>query len=231
MRVKKSPSIICADLMNLERSLGELDTLNIDAIHIDIIDGYFSPSMPLGLDIIKEMRKVCTTPFDIHLMTKNNEWFVEQLLDVDVQQITFHYETTLHIDRLISKIKSKGINVGVALNPATDISVLKTILPYIDTVLIMTINPGFASHKGEDMVEYAYDKIKSLRDMAEEIGTSIDIQVDGRVSLERIPELVKCGATDLVLGSKSLFLQENTLLENSQLVDVSISKAKGVQYV
>ncbi|MGY3178289.1 ribulose-phosphate 3-epimerase [Ewingella americana] len=114
-KIVLSPSIMCADLLNLERSVKELEEIGIDALHIDIIDGAFSPSMPLGIDTVKKLRDITNLAFDVHIMSRNNDWFVEQILAIGVQQISFHIETSLHADRLVNLIKNSGVKAGLAL--------------------------------------------------------------------------------------------------------------------
>ena len=151
-RITIAPSIMCADLCNLEKSVKELEKEGLDTLHVDVIDGYFSPSMPLGIDTIKQLRKVTDMNFDVHIMANNNEFFIQEMIRIGVQQISFHIETSVHIDRCIQLIRKNGIKVGVALNPATSLSVLEYVLPQCDTILLMLINPGFATDKNEKQV-------------------------------------------------------------------------------
>lgn len=221
-RILSSPSIMCADLLNLESSIKELEQIGIDALHIDVIDAAFSPSMPLGIDTIKQLRKITSLPFDVHIMSTNNEWFVEQMLEIGVQQISFHFETSLHADRLLNLVKRNGVKAGIALNPATSISVLDYILPQLDTVLLMLINPGFATDKGEKQVVYSEKKVIDLSQKVNALDLDTEIQVDGRVSLSSIPGLIVAGANNLVLGSTSLFLPGGTLEQNKLLLQEAI---------
>lgn len=223
-KITLSPSIMCADLTNLKESISEIEKIGIDALHVDLIDGNFSPSMPLGIESIKEMKEITDIPFDIHIMSNNNELFIKEMLDIGAQHISFHYESSLHVDRYIQLIKNNGSKVGIALNPSTSLSVLDYILPEVDTVVLMLINPGFAGNKHEKQVSYANKKIKDLKDLIDKKGLSTSIQVDGRVSLEAIPELVKSGADNLVLGSTSLFRKGKSLLENKQLIQEAVDQ-------
>lgn len=213
-----SPSIMCSDLVNLESSIHELESIGLDTLHIDVIDGKFSPSMPLGIETIKRMREITDMKFDIHIMSMNNEFFIQEMLNIGVQSITFHYESSLHVDRYINLIKNAGVKVGIALNPATSLSVLDYALPQIDKVCLMLINPGFAGNKNETQVSYAKQKISQLSEVVKEKQLKTDIQVDGRVSLGTISSLVENGATNLVLGSTSLFLKGHSLSENKQTI-------------
>ena len=218
------PSIMCADLCNLERSVQEIENAGFDTLHIDVIDGHFSPSMPLGIDTIKQLRQVTDMNFDVHIMADKNELFIEEMIAAGAQQITFHLETSHHVDRLINLIKKSNIKVGVALNPATSLTALDYVLDQCDTVLLMLINPGFATDKNEKQVTYALKKVKELHSLLQEKGLTTNIEVDGRVSLETIPQLVNAGADTLVAGSTSLFMKGNSLEENKQKLEKGISK-------
>ncbi|MGB3254712.1 ribulose-phosphate 3-epimerase [Buttiauxella gaviniae] len=218
-KVMLSPSVMCADLLDLKRSVKALEEIQVDALHIDVIDGAFSPAMPLGIDTIKRLRDITTLDFDVHIMSLNNEFFIGKMLEIGVQQISFHYESSLHHDRLINLIKRDGVKAGVALNPATPLSSLDYLLPQLDNVLLMLINPGFADNKNEQQVAYATQKVRQLADQVEALPHTVGIQVDGRVSFSTIPQLVQAGATNLVLGSTSLYVPGKTLQENKQTLD------------
>jgi ribulose-phosphate 3-epimerase len=213
---------MCADLCNLEKSVRELEKEGLDTLHIDIIDGYFSPSMPLGIDTVKQLRKITNMKFDVHIMANNNEFFIQEMINIGVQQITFHIESSIHIDRHIQLIRNSGIKVGVALNPATSLSVLDYVLPQVDTILLMLINPGFATDKNEKQVTYAIKKVEDLNKLIKDKSLNINIEVDGRVSLEMIPSLIKAGANILVAGSTSLFIPINSIEENKKAVEKCI---------
>ncbi|MGI2328373.1 ribulose-phosphate 3-epimerase [Planococcus sp. YIM B11945] len=219
-----APSIMCADLCNLEKSVREIEKEGLDTLHIDIIDGAFSPSMPLGIDTVKQLRKITDMKFDVHIMANNNEFFIQEMLNIGVEQISFHLETSTHIDRYIQLIKKSDTKVGVAINPATPLSVLEYVLPQVDTVLLMLINPGFATDKNEKQVSYAVKKVEDLNRLIKEKGLHTKIEVDGRVSLETIPGLVGAGADILVAGTTSLFMKGQSLAENKKIVEQRISE-------
>lgn len=222
-KIVLSPSIMCADLLNLERSIKELEAIGIDALHIDIIDGAFSPSMPLGIDTVKKLRDVTDLDFDVHIMSRNNDWFVGQILSIGVQQISFHVETSLHTDRLVNLIKNSGVKAGLALNPGTPLSSLDYLLPQIDNVLLMLINPGFAGDKSEIQAVYSVEKVRDLAHLIANRHAHCEIQVDGRVSLDSIPGLIAAGADNLVLGSTSLYIAGNSLAQNKAFLDIAVS--------
>ena len=162
--------------------------------------------------------------FDVHIMANNNEYFIQEMLEIGVQQISFHIESSTHIDRYVNLIKKKGVKVGIALNPATPLSHLEYLLPQCDTVLLMLINPGFATDKNEKQVSYANEKVRDLYRMIKEKGLDTSIEVDGRVSLESIPSLIESGADTLVAGSTSLFIPNKSIKENKKVMEESILK-------
>lgn len=221
--VKISPSLICTDLCNLEASVAEIERLGLEMLHIDIIDGSFSPSMPLGIDVIRQLRSKTKIRFDVHLMVRNNEFFIEEMLAIGIQQICFHYESALHTDRLLNLIRREGVRAGIALNPSTPLSVLDYSLEQCDFLLFMLINPGFAGFKEEKQVPYATRKISEAYRLIRSRGLSIPIAIDGRVSLASVPELVGAGADILVAGSTSLFIPGNTVEHNLAQMNEAIS--------
>ncbi|WP_392561833.1 ribulose-phosphate 3-epimerase [Orbus sturtevantii] len=220
-----APSIMCADIAALRNSIKELENIGIKTLHVDVIDGAFSPSMPLGVDTVKKIRDLTNLDLDVHIMSLNNEYFINEMLQIGVQSISFHIETSLHIDRHINLIKKHKVKAGVALNPATSLSVLDYVLPSCDHVLLMLINPGFATDKNEQQVAYAAQKVSDLKKRINNKCLDTQIQVDGRVSLEKIPALIQSGADSLVLGSTSLYIPGKTLLENKMALDDIISNA------
>lgn len=223
-KIDIAPSIMCADLCNLEQGVKNIEELGLELLHVDVIDGYFSPSMPLGIDTIKQLKTRTNMKFDVHVMAKDNEYFIQEMIQIGAEQITFHLETSNHVDRHLQLVKKSGLRAGIALNPATPLSELEYILPYCDTVLLMLINPGFATDKNEKQVAYAVQKVEDLRQLIDEKGLDTRIEVDGRVSFETIPELVRAGADILVAGSTSLFAKGQSLAENKKLMEEQIKK-------
>jgi ribulose-phosphate 3-epimerase len=224
-KVTYSASIMTGDLANLEKTIRELEAISIDALHVDILDGRFSPSMPIGLETARRIRQITDLPLDAHVMSTNNEYFVNEMIDIGMDSITFHCETSLHLDRLINLVKDSGAKVGVALNPATSLSVLDFVLTRVDRVCVMLINPGYATNKSETQVPYAVAKVAKLKQLIDNAGLPVEIQVDGRVSLDTIPGLVAAGARNLVLGSTGLFIKGNSLAENKVLLDAAVATA------
>ena len=196
-----SPSLICLDMCNLEREVKTLEKAGIKMLHVDILYGHFSPSMPLGLDTVRQLRAKTDMFFDCHVMVTEQDYFVDELLDIGVDQIVFHGETQPHIDGMLNRIHAKGVKAGVALKPATPLSELEYVLDKCDTVLLMLINPGYAFVKGEKQVTYADRKIRELRKMITDRGLKTKIEVDGRISPDNIRTYGKSDVDIFVTGS------------------------------
>ena len=196
-----SPSLICLDMCNLEREVKTLEKAGIKMLHVDILDGHFSPSMPLGLDTVRQLRAKTDMFFDCHVMVTEQDYFVDELLDIGVDQIVFHGETQPHIDGMLNRIHAKGVKAGVALKPATPLSELEYVLDKCDTVLLMLINPGYAFVKGEKQVTYADRKIRELRKMITDRGLKTKIEVDGRISTDNMRTYGKSDVDIFVTGS------------------------------
>lgn len=199
-----SPSLICLDMCNLESQIRILEQSGINVLHVDILDGHFSPSMPLGLDTVRQLRQKTDMFFDCHVMVENQDFFVDELLDIGVQQIVFHAETQPHIDGMINRIHAKGVKAGIALKPSTPLSTVEYVLDKCDSVLLMLINPGYAFLKGEKQVAYADRKIRQLRQMINERGLDTKIELDGRISLDNIRTYGKDLADVFVTGTTCL---------------------------
>ena len=199
-----TPSLICLDMCNLESQVRLLEQNGISMLHVDILDGHFSPSMPLGLDTVRQLRDRTDLQFDCHVMVTEQDYFVDELLDIGVEQIVFHAETQPHIDGMLNRIHARGVRAGVALRPATPLYELEYILEKCDTVLLMLINPGYAFVKGEKQVAYAKRKVMDLREMIDRRGLDTKIEIDGRISEADI-ELYGKDCVDLfVTGSTCL---------------------------
>ena len=199
-----TPSLICLDMCNLESQVRLLEQNGISMLHVDILDGHFSPSMPLGLDTVRQLRDRTDLQFDCHVMVTEQDYFVDELLDIGVEQIVFHAETQPHIDGMLNRIHARGVRAGVALRPATPLYELEYILEKCDTVLLMLINPGYAFVKGEKQVAYAKRKVMELREMIDRRGLDTKIEIDGRISEADI-ELYGKDCVDLfVTGSTCL---------------------------
>jgi ribulose-phosphate 3-epimerase len=218
-----APSLICCDLNNIERELGRLADVGVERIHVDIIDGQFSPSMPIGLETVRQARSVSNLPFDVHIMARDNEFFCRELAAASVESLCFHFETGFHIERLLSVAREKGAKAGIALMPATPIGVLEYCVEQIDFVLLMLINPGYAGRVDEKQVPYAHRKVADCRQYLDDRGIFVPIHVDGRISFDGIPDLVAAGADVLVAGTRSLFHHSGSLAANLERMRMAIA--------
>lgn len=199
-----SPSLITLDMCNLESQIRDLEQSGIKMLHVDILDGHFSPSMPLGFEAVKQLRSKTDLFFDCHVMADDYDFFVDELISIGVQQIVFQIETAKHVDGLLNKIHNAGIKAGVALKPSTPLSVLDYILDKCDTVVLMLINPGYASSGKEGQVHYADRKIKELRALINERGLETKISIDGRISPQNIKDYGNGMVDIFVLGTTCL---------------------------
>ncbi len=210
---KIAPSLMCVDLLNVERDIKLLEEAGVDYLHVDIMDNHFVPNITLSFDFIKSIKGITDIPLDVHLMINQPEeslQYLDMLTAGDI--VCIHYESTIHIHRAIGMIKDLGVKVGLALNPGTPIGVIENLLPDLDMVLIMTVNPGFA---GQKLIPSMLDKIKNLRELLNEKGYSeIEIEVDGNVSFDHAKLMYEKGADIYVGGSSSVFSKENSIVEN-----------------
>ncbi len=212
---------MCADLCNLESDIKALESVGVDLLHFDLMDAHFVPNMPIGLELLSQLRPKTDCPYDVHLMVEDNDFFISKLSEIGVQQITVHAESAIHLDRTLGLIRDYGIKAGLALNPATSINTITYVLDRIDYILIMTVNPGFA---GQSMVPSALQKIADCQEFLQQRGLPLPIEVDGNVSFENIPKMVGAGANILVAGSSSIFNRYGSRLENVELVREAISQ-------
>ena len=214
MNKKISPSIMCVDFFKLEEYIKEFEKNDIDLIHIDIMDGSFVQNFTLGTDFVKAIKSKTNIPVDIHLMIENPESKLDWFEFGENDYVTVHYESTRHLNKVISAIKMRGAKAMVAINPATPLCVLDSVLDDIDAVLVMTVNPGFA---GQKLVKSTIKKIKNLREKLNLNGYEhVEIEVDGNVSFENAILMKDAGANIFVAGSSSIFSKESTLKENTR---------------
>ncbi len=212
-----APSLIYFDMCNLAQQVRQVEEAGVEVLHIDIIDGHFSPSLPLGVETVKQLRKVSKLKFDVHLMVEDPEWLVAELLDIGVDQIVFHSETAPHVDRLLSMTRRRGVRAGVALKPATALTELDCILDECDAVLLMLTNPGFSLTNSETQADYADRKIRALRTMIENRGLDTIIEIDGRVSRQNIDDYGR-GIVDVFVAGSACFSRENMVSDLSELI-------------
>ena len=192
-----SPSILSANFGCLEKDIEMLNDSVADWIHCDIMDGVFVPNISFGFPVVEFVKKVSAKPLDVHLMTVDPDRYINRWHEAGADMLTVHYEACVHLHRTVTEIQSLGMKAGVALNPHTPVSLLDNILPYVDMILIMTVNPGFG---GQLFIVECYNKIAELRKMIDSKGIEVMIQVDGGVDLNNAPELVNAGVNVLVAG-------------------------------
>ncbi len=209
-----SPSLISVcDLCNLESSVKALERGGIRMLHVDILDGHFSPSMPLGLDTVKALRKKTEIPFDCHVMASSNDFFVGELVDLGAEQILFHLEPEPHVDRMINYLHEHNVRAGVALKPGTDLSTLNYVLDKCDAILLMMINPGFAQCKNEGQASYMDRKVRELHEMIERRGLPTKVVLDGRISKKNMEDYGPQGIADIFVAGSTCIDKKD--LENS----------------
>ena len=196
--LKLAPSLLAADFKRLEEQVQTVERAGAEYLHLDVMDGAFVPSISFGMPVIKSLREITDKVFDVHMMVEEPGRYVEDMRRCGADLITVHAEACTHLDRVVNQIKEGGMRAGVAVNPATPLSVLDPILGELDMVLIMTVNPGFG---GQKFIPYTMEKIRSLRRILTERGLAADIQVDGGISSANVREVLEAGANVFVAGS------------------------------
>ena len=198
-KIKVAPSILSADFSRLGEQIKAVEDAGADIIHVDVMDGHFVPNITIGPLIVEAARRSTKLPLDVHLMISNPELYIADFAKAGAGYIAVHVETAFHLHRLVQSIKEhKGVKAAVALNPATPLSSLDHILPDLDMVVIMSVNPGFG---GQSFIPSAMEKIRQLRKRIDDLGLSIEIEIDGGVKPENAADVINAGADILVAGS------------------------------
>jgi len=196
--IKLSPSILSADFACLGAQVAEVTAAGADYIHVDVMDGHFVPNITIGPLVLEAIRKITRLPLDVHLMIANPDAYIEQFAEAGADIITVHAEASTHLHRSVQLIKTQGCQAGVSLNPATSLAALEYILPDVDLVLLMTVNPGFG---GQKFIDTALPKITRLRTTILKQGLDVAVEVDGGINKETIAKAAQAGANVFVAGS------------------------------
>ncbi len=193
-----APSILSADFSKLGEEVSLIEKGGAHIIHVDVMDGHFVPNISYGATVMKSLNGKTALAYDVHLMIENPHLYIEDFVTGQTEYITVHQEACRHLNRTIQQIHSLGIKAGVSINPATPVDTLVNILPYVDLVLLMSVNPGFG---GQSFIEDTLDKSRQLRKIREEKGYSFLIQMDGGISLENLEAVLTAGVDIVVVGS------------------------------
>lgn len=193
-----APSILSADFTDLASSFKKMEEGGADWIHVDVMDGSFVPNISFGQVVVRALRPLSALPFDVHLMINNPEQHVESFAEAGADSLTFHWENVIHCHRLIERIHALGKKAGISLVPSTPVSALEAVLPYVDIVLVMTVNPGFG---GQKLIPLCLEKIKELVRLREKHGYSYAVSVDGGVNGSNVRTVAETGVDVIVSGS------------------------------
>lgn len=197
-RIKLAPSILSADFSRLGEQVNEVAEAGADYIHVDVMDGHFVPNITIGAPVVASLRSRTNLPLDVHLMIEQPEAHIQQFAEAGASIITVHVEAATHLHRLVEEIKGLGVRVGVSVNPATPLSSLDEVLPLLDLVLVMTVNPGFG---GQAFIDSMMDKIVRLRKILDDKQAKAELEVDGGITASIAPKVAKAGAEVLVAGA------------------------------
>ena len=193
-----SPSLLAADFLNLGKDVELVNHSEADWIHLDIMDGVFVPNISFGLPVVEHISKIARKPLDVHLMIIDPDRYLQRFRDAGAGILTVQYEAYTHLQRTVTEIRNLGMKAGVAVNPHTPVSSLVNTIPFVDMILIMTVNPGFG---GQSFIQDSFNKIRDLRRMIDENGYKVLIEVDGGVDTSNAASLVEAGVDVLVAGN------------------------------
>jgi len=196
--VRIAPSILSADFARLGDSIAQAEAAGADWIHVDVMDGHFVPNITIGVPVVAALRKVTRLPLDVHLMIERPDRYIEAFARAGADWLTVHVEAERHLHRTVQAIRQHGVKAGVSLNPATPAAALDEVLPFVDLVLVMSVNPGFG---GQQFIESSVAKIAAVRRSVEERGLAVEIEVDGGIAPSTIGPVARAGATVVVAGA------------------------------
>lgn len=198
---KLAPSILSADFSRLAEQVNEIEKAGAHLIHVDVMDGHFVPNITFGAPVMKSLLGKTGIPFDVHLMIENPDMYIADFVTENTEYITVHQEACIHLHRTIQNIRSHGVKAGVSINPATPVCMIEEVLPYVDMVLVMSVNPGFG---GQKFIPSALDKIRALDNIRKERNLDFVIEIDGGAGADNIDEILAAG-TDIVVAGSSVF--------------------------
>lgn len=197
-RIEIAPSILASDFARLGEEIRKVEAGGADVIHVDVMDGQFVPNISIGIPVVESLRKATRLPLDVHLMIDRPERFIADFVHAGANRLLVHQEATPHLDRALNMIRELGAEAGAAINPATPLVMLEDVMNLVDTVLVMSVNPGFG---GQKFIPGAFGKIRELKKIRESYNQAFRIEVDGGVGLDNVAELVRAGAEILVAGT------------------------------
>ena len=208
-----APSVLAADLSDLAAAADMCARGGADLVHVDVMDGHFVPNLTIGIPVVRDLARRCELPLDVHLMVSNPGRLLDEYIAAGAAWLSVHWEAESHPDRILQSIRGQGVRAGVALNPATPVEVLTDVLPALDFVLLMSVNPGFA---GQRFLPYVLEKARRLRESITQRGLQVEIAMDGGISAENIRQVVESGVEVCVAGS-AIFAADDPVAAMAEL--------------